>query len=75
MKKWWDLLYNIGPKYGYHPKASKTILIVKNREFYDEAVKLFEATGVKITLTGERHLGAVIKLPKGVYRKQSQKVD
>ena len=60
MKKWWDLLYNVGPKYGYHPKASKTILIVKNREFYDEAVKLFEATGVKITLTGERHLGAVI---------------
>ena len=60
MKKWWDLLYNVGPKYGYHPKPSKTILIVKNREFYDEAVELFEATGVKITLTGERHLGAVI---------------
>ena len=60
IKKWWDISFVTGPKYGYVPKPSKTVLIVKDREFYDEAVKTFESTGIKVTLTGERHLGAVI---------------
>ena len=60
LRKWWDTLYNTGPKYGYFPKPSKTILILKDRQFYDEAVTLFEHTEIEITLSGERHLGAVI---------------
>ena len=60
IKKWWDILFSTGPKYGYFPKPSKTLLIVKNREFYDEAVSTFESTEIEVTLTGERHLGAVL---------------
>ena len=59
IKKCWDTLCKLGPKFGYHPKPSKTWLIVKN-EFKEKAVKVFEGTGVKITTTGMRHLGAVI---------------
>ena len=58
-KKCWDTLCKLGPKFGYHPKPSKTWLIVKN-EFKEKAVKVFEGTGVKITTTVMRHLGAVI---------------
>ena len=60
IRKWWEILYETGPKYGYFPKPIKTLLIVKDRDLYDEAVNLFEGTGIKITLSGERHLGAVI---------------
>ncbi len=60
MKKWWDKLIEIGPKYGYHPKASKTILIVKSYELLEHAQDVFGDTGVTIDVNGERHLGAVI---------------
>ena len=60
MRKWWDALNTAGPKYGYYPKPSKTLLIVKDEKFIDEATEMFGQTGIKITLTGERHLGAVI---------------
>ena len=59
IKKCWDTLCKLGPKFGYHPKPSKPWLIVKN-EIEEKAVKVFEGTGVKITTTGMRHLGAVI---------------
>ena len=39
--------------------SSQTWLIVKN-ESKEKADKVFEETGVKITATGMRHLGAVI---------------
>ena len=29
LKKWWDCLLTIGPKYGYFPKSSKSHLVVK----------------------------------------------
>ena len=48
IRKWWDELCSSGPKYGYFPLPSKTILIVKP-EFENEANTL-----------GERHMGAVI---------------
>ena len=59
MKKWWDLLCVQGPKYGYYPLASKTILIVKEGQ-KDRATEIFTGTGVTISTDGERHMGAVI---------------
>ena len=59
IKKCWNTQCKLGPKFGYHPKPSKTWLIVKN-EFKEKAVKVFEGTGIKITTTGMRHLGPVI---------------
>ena len=60
IKKWWDILNITGPKFGYFPNASKTILIVKDSRSFDLATELFKNTEVEITRAGERHLGAVI---------------
>ena len=60
LKKWWDEMCTIGPQYGYFPNAKKTVLIVKSLEFLPTANSLFANTGIKISLEGERHLGAVI---------------
>ena len=59
IRKWWDILFVAGPKFGYIPKPSKTVLIVKP-EHFDFATQLFSDTEIKITKAGERHLGAVI---------------
>ena len=58
--QWWNRLCDIGPGYGYYPNAKKTILIVKNHKDQAEAETLFGHLGVKITTSGERHLGAVV---------------
>ena len=60
IKKWWDEMNSSGPKYGYQPKPSKTILIVKDPENLELARKTFDKTGITIELRGERHLGAVV---------------
>ena len=59
MRKWWDTLCTIGPKYGYFPLPTKTILIVKEQHLA-KAQEIFGECGVKITTRGERHMGAVI---------------
>ena len=46
--------------YGYFPKASKTILILKDAALLPHAKMLFAKTGMKIITDGQRHLGAVI---------------
>ena len=60
MRRWWDELAAMGPKYGYHPKPSKTVLILKDQSLIIEAKRIFGGTGIKLTTDGERHLGAVI---------------
>ena len=60
IRKWWDVLNKAGPKFGYYPKPCKTILIIKNPDNLPAANELFSETGIKITTSGERHLGAVI---------------
>ncbi len=59
IKKWWDTLVSSGGAFGYETNPSKTWLIVKE-EFYDEAMDIFETTGIGITINGKRHLGAAI---------------
>ena len=59
LRKWWDMLLEKGPSYGYFPKAAKTWLIVKEDKL-EEAKHMFKDTGVKITSDGMRHLGAAI---------------
>ena len=60
IRNWWNILNATGPKFGYQPNAKKTILIVKNEENFQLAKEIFKDTEVEITLSGERHLGAVI---------------
>ena len=59
MKTWWDQLRTMGPKYGYYPQASKTILIVKER-FEAKAKAIFGKSGIKISTRDEQHMGAVV---------------
>ena len=63
VRQWWDNLLNIGPHYGYFPKASKTWLIVKSD--YEEAAKeMFK--DVNITTVGHKYLGSFIGTEEGV---------
>ena len=53
LRKWWDCISTLGPKYGYFPKNSKP-------GFDENAKALFEGTNIHITTGGTRHLDAVI---------------
>ena len=57
------MLISLGPKYGYFPKPAKCHLILKGEDLLEQATDLFSGAGINITVTGERHLGAVIGSP------------
>ena len=59
LRSWWDRLATVGPDYGYFVNNNKTSLVVK-KEYHMEAEKVFEGTGIHITHTGQRHLGAAL---------------
>ena len=63
-----------GPLYGYHPKSSKTVLIVKDT-FLQLTNHIFSGCDIKITSDCERHLGAVIGTVPFRERYVSDKVD
>ena len=60
---WWNQLCNAGPWYGYHPKPSKTWLIVK--EEYEEKAKNMFPSDINITSIGHRYLGSYIGTEAG----------
>ena len=59
LRTWWDSLANVGPDYGYYVNNGKTWLVVK-AEHLSEAERIFAGTGVRVTVTGKRHLGAAL---------------
>ena len=60
IKKWWDTLISLGPKYGYFPKPEKTVLLLKHPDDVRQANAIFENTGIKLKLDGHRYLGAAL---------------
>ena len=54
--EWWTFLLAQGPKYGYSPNASKTILLVKS-EHYEQALQIFAWSGVNVTTDATKYLG------------------
>ena len=60
LKPFWESLCEKGPSYGYFPKASKSVLIVKDSKHVEEAKKIFSGVNIEITCEGQRHLGAAI---------------
>ena len=74
VRKWWDRLVGKGPQYGYFPNPSKSILVVKP-QFLDEAIRIFDGTGVTIQPDGARYLGAAIGTPAFVTSYLQQKVE
>ena len=59
LRRWWDSIVKNGPSFVYHPKASKSWLVVKADEF-DEAVAVFAGTGINITKEGRKYLGGFV---------------
>ena len=67
LKSWWDRIEEHGPKIGYHPKASKSWLVVK-QEKLEEAERIFAGSGIKITTEGRKYLGGFVGTEEGAYR-------
>ena len=74
LRRWFDMLMNVGPLYGYYPKPSKCILVAKEN-LVEQARTAFagmvvgictdgskdvKESGVKVFRTGTRHLGAAV---------------
>ena len=74
LKRWWDLLVEIGPLYGYFPNGSKTHILAKPQHA-EAAREIFKDTGIVITTEGERYLGGAIGSPSFVRQLVEQKVD
>lgn len=60
IKRWWDKICSEGPKFGYYPKACKSVLILKDVSLLTKANEIFGETNIEITCEGQRHLGAAI---------------
>ncbi len=73
IRKWWDAIQTYGPKYGYFPNPTKTRLVVKDEQL-SEATTLFQDTGITVTNTGTRYLGAAIGTPAFVKSFVDEKV-
>ena len=59
LRRWWDLIFEKGPAYGYYPNPTKTCLVAKE-ENIEMAKKVFQGTGISVTEEGKKHLGAAI---------------
>ena len=59
LRKWWDKLVEVGPRYGYFPNALKSVLLVKST-FHDKATSIFKNTNVIIQTEGHPYLGIPI---------------
>ena len=59
LKRWWDLLLLLGPRYGYFPNGAKSWLVVKEG-VEDTAREVFHDSDIHITTDGHRYLGGVI---------------
>ena len=73
LRKWWDLIVERGPAFGYFPNPTKTCLVVKE-ESAAMAKEVFQGTGISVTEEGKRHLGAAIGTQTFIERYVEQKV-
>ena len=73
--EWWTKLKEVGPTYGYHPKPSKTYLILKHPNNLTKAETIFNEEGINITYEGERHIGVVLGTEEFKVKYVRDKVD
>ena len=59
LKRWWDLLQVLGPRYGYFPNGTKSWLVVKE-DAVDTVREVFDGTDIHITTKGHRYLGGAV---------------
>ena len=60
LKEWWDTIIENGSKISYYVNESKSWLILKNPEKFNEAKVLLGNTGIKFKTEGKRHIGAAL---------------
>ena len=56
LRRWWSVLTEIGPKFGYYPEPTKTWPIVKPCAS-EKVESVFFGTKIKITTEGRRYFG------------------
>ena len=74
LRNWWDKTVQNGPSLGYHPKPSKSWLIVKE-EHKERAEEIFANTGIKITSEGKKYLGGYVGTGEGTMKYVEELVD
>ena len=73
LKTWLQEVCKIGPKYGYFPEPSKSILVV-NDSYVADAKILFEPMGLTV-VTGSRYLGGFVGQSSGLKAYVEEKVE
>ena len=59
LRRWWSVLTEIGPKFGYYPEPTKTWLVVKSCAS-EKIESVFFGTKIKIKTEGRRYLGGSV---------------
>ena len=59
LRKWWDVLNEMGPSLGYYTNPRKCWLLTKQGK-EDAAREVFHNTAINISTQGQKHLGAVL---------------
>ena len=54
-RTWWENIFTLGPKVGYHSNAAKTRLFVKPEA--EEVQQIFVDTNMRKTTEGRKYLG------------------
>ena len=70
---WWSTLLKESPSFGYHPNPAKIWLIVKEDNL-DQVTNIFGSSGVNITSSGQKHLGAALESTEFVKKFVKKKV-
>ena len=58
LRKWWDVLNEMGPSLGYYSNAKKCWILTKQGKEND-ARDVFRDNAINISTQGQKHLGAV----------------
>ena len=70
---WFELLFQLGPSYGYFAEPVKSVLVVKEKHL-EEANRLFSNLGVEVFLAS-RFLGGYVGKEEGVHEHVPLKVE
>ena len=62
LRRWWNVIVQRGPAFGYYVNSAKTSLIVKE-DHLEDARKCFEDTEIQITTNGKEYLGSPLGAP------------
>ena len=74
LRRWWDLLKEIGPFYGYYPNGAKTHVLAKP-EHTEAAKEIVKGTGITVSSEGKRYLGGAMGTTSFLHQYVERKVN